>query len=279
MKAKTYKHLGILTLFVAAQFVSACSKASSSGGKPSFPIPLDKSSLKEVHFQNEDISLSYMRGYSISMLNTEAQNLPIVGKEPLAYLETCKNKSEAAAGELRFEQYNYKATGQDGKSHLLECSLMPVSEEWLNLFLEAFPTCMAEGLEAIELKKPKSVVVHSVMIYQHKGSSGRLSLHAPARAVDIAKFELVYADKSEELVVSKASQKENPKNKDETTKERKFFEAFRGCWSEQLTQNHGCAAYSKEGFRGSVGWEDSAHQNHLHLSRPFCPGDKNYKGG
>lgn len=212
------------------------------------------------------------------MVNTLQKSQPSVGAEPLAYIQSCKNKIKPALGELRFEQYGYKAKGQDGRSYSLKCELMPVSEEWLVAFLDAFPTCLNKGLETIKWEKPQSVIVHSVMIYQHKGSSGRMSLHAPGRAVDFSKLELVYASDSKDLVVAKASKKNNPINQDTTT-ERKFYETFRQCWGEHLVQKHGCSEWKKEGHRGSVGWEDSDHQKHIHLSRPYCPPNSNYLGG
>lgn len=258
--------------------ISGCSSSDSKQKIVGLPIPFDKASLKEVRYETEELSFAYKRGYSMPMVNTQRTDQAYVGAEPLAYIDTCKNKTPLVPGELRFQQYAYKARWQDGNSHKLECELMPVSEVWLDTFLDALPICLQQGLEKIEWEKPESIVVHSVMIYMHKGRGVRLSLHAPARAVDLSKLELVYKEENRELVVAEANKKNNPTDKEEVTIERKFYEAFRQCWSDQLVEKHGCNQWSSS-YRGSVGWEDGAHQKHIHLSRPFCPKNSNYYGG
>jgi hypothetical protein len=60
--------------------------------------------------------------------------------------------------------------------------------------------------------------------------------------------------------------------------DRRFFHALRDCWSDALA-HHGCETYRKGGTRGSVGWEDRLHQDHVHLSLPYCPKNDEFLNG
>jgi hypothetical protein len=270
-----FKHVSLL---ISVIFLWGCSKGSNKNAAVGSPVPASQAGLTAVQFQDQGFHFKYLRGHTLSMTNTKQSTKAIVGAEPLAFLYTCRNREPIQPGEIRIQQYSYKASSQDGKELKLTCDRMPVSEIWLETFLDAFPQCLEKSLKAAELEKPESVIIHSVMIYMHKGKGQRLSLHAPGRAVDISKLELVYADKNREIIVSKANKKNNPSG-GELTIERTFYTAFRRCWDENLVQKHGCNVWKKDGYRGSVGWEDSDHQNHIHLSRPFCPSDSNYLGG
>lgn len=267
----------IFSLLATSFFVGCSSGGSGEGSGIGTPMPMNKAALQAIHHKDATMEFTYYRGHTIAMVNTQSKSARLVGHEPLAYLDACSDNTQPKAGELRFEQYSYKARGQNGKDLSLACDLMPVSEEWLEVFIGAFPTCLADGLKVIGWEKPQAVIVHSVMMYMHKGRSGRLSLHAPARAVDMSKLELVYNGESRDLLLSKANHKNNPASQD-STPERKFYESFRRCWDNQLVEKHGCDTWKKTGYRGSVGWEDGAHQNHLHLSRPYCPSNANYLG-
>lgn len=275
MKKRIGYQIALYSLFIMSGLIStACNKAAPRASLLGSPMPTNKTSLQEVHFKENSLQVSYLRGHSMTIANTLREGKPVVGQEPLAFMDTCEDKTPLQPGELRFEQFSYKAQGQAEKLSL-DCELMPVSEEWLETFLEAFPQCLDKGLKTIGWDQPLSVVVHSVMIYTHKGRGNRLSLHAPARAVDMKKLELVYADKNRDLVVAMANKKNNP-FADELTAERKFYETFRRCWDDYLEEKNGCKAWKKDGYRGSVGWEDGNHQNHLHLSRPYCPSNTHF---
>lgn len=272
-----FRSLLVRTSFIAVNFIFFYSIAVASLRYAKTPIPENKDELVPVAHNDGVFTYEYRNGYTMAVDNTEALAAPAAQNEPMAFLSSCKSKAPIAKGELRILQSGYTAQDQDGDSLKLSCDLMPVSQVWLDSFLEALPKCIEESTQAVGWGFPDSLVVHSVMIYMHKGSSGKLSLHAPARAVDISKLELVYPEGSRDVVVSLAGESNNVGG--DATLERKFLRAFRGCWSAYLVDHAKCSNWSKDNFRGSVGWEDSAHQNHLHLSRPFCPNDSNYKGG
>ncbi len=277
MHTRLIRDVLIRSTFIAISFITFYSIAFGSFTPFTSPVPIETDDLELVVHDSGAFKYEYHRGYTMEVFNTEAFGEPLAAEEEMAYLNSCKNNTPVAPGEVRIYQTSYSAQDQDGNSIQLKCERMPVSEVWLQTFLEALPQCIAESTAAVGWKMPASVVVHSVMIYMHKGSNGKLSLHAPARAVDISKLELIDSKGSQNVVVSLANQANNPI--DDTTTERKFLRAFRGCWSDTLVDRYACSNWNKQNFRGSVGWEDSAHQNHLHLSRPFCPDNADIKGG
>lgn len=67
----------------------------------------------------------------------------------------------------------------------------------------------------------------------------------------------------------------NYSRKDAETQE--FFTKFRACWSDAVRSARGPCMNSLRS-PGCIGHEDRAHQNHMHLSLPYCPAEARAKG-
>ena len=121
-----------------------------------------------------------------------------------------------------------------------------------------FFRCVNYSLKKI--KKPQASEVHIV----HLGILGDAnhspkSLHSEARAIDIDAVEI--RDKKNKVSVF------NFKN--DTNDE--FYTHLRTCWGETVSEYNGCPIlFEKEELTASIGKENPRHQNHLHISVPYC---------
>jgi hypothetical protein len=89
------------------------------------------------------------------------------------------------------------------------------------------------------------------------------SLHAENRAIDIKSLEMKLHNGQVRSVVFKG------------TANRPFYTAFRKCWGDVVNRLNGCPLYSgSTQLTASIGWENANHQNHLHLSVPYCVNGK-----
>lgn len=85
------------------------------------------------------------------------------------------------------------------------------------------------------------------------------SMHAENRAVDIKSLQVTLSTGAVKTFVY------------EGTTNRKFYTAFRSCWGDIVKTYNGCPLYKGQvGLTGSIGWEDSNHQRHMHTSVPYC---------
>lgn len=85
------------------------------------------------------------------------------------------------------------------------------------------------------------------------------SLHAENRAIDIAAFDMKLRDGRVKKFTYAG------------TTNRAFYTAFRQCWGDVINRKNSCPLYSgNKLLTGSIGWEDSNHRHHLHLSVPYC---------
>ena len=98
----------------------------------------------------------------------------------------------------------------------------------------------------------------------HAGIIGDLqhspkSLHAEQRAIDIKVLRVLLQNgKTKQFTYSKLGN-------------RPFYTALRKCWGRVVSQFNECPLYSgEELLTGSIGWENSAHGKHMHLSVPYC---------
>lgn len=91
------------------------------------------------------------------------------------------------------------------------------------------------------------------------------SLHAENRAIDIKSLEVLLTNGTTRNIVYAGAQN------------REFFKAFRSCWGDIVRTYNGCPTYNGVlMYTGSIGWEDSNHQRHLHTSVPYCLSNKTY---
>jgi len=85
------------------------------------------------------------------------------------------------------------------------------------------------------------------------------SLHAVNRAIDLKMIKVVLTNGvTKEFTYSKLGN-------------RPFYTALRKCWGKTVHEYNGCPYYSGNSMlTGSIGWENSAHGSHMHLSVPYC---------
>jgi hypothetical protein len=85
------------------------------------------------------------------------------------------------------------------------------------------------------------------------------SLHAVNRAIDVKVINVQLTDGNEkQFTYSK-------------TGNRPFYTGLRKCWGAVVHNDNGCPYYANSpGLTGSIGWENSSHGHHMHLSVPYC---------
>lgn len=118
--------------------------------------------------------------------------------------------------------------------------------------------CVDEGLKA------QGGGTASELHITHAGIAGDprhspRSLHAENRAIDIKSLRVVLANGQSKLFTySKLGN-------------RPFYSALRNCWGRVVNRFNECPLYSgKTLYTGSIGWENSQHGMHMHLSVPYC---------
>ena len=241
------------------------------------PIPEDPSELVQAERASEEgLFLDHRLGHILSIFNNNQKGSPLASDEDMAFVRSCAIE-RITPGEVRIEMSPYWAGFQNGGGGQLTCELMPLSHDWVYTFNSSAQQCLNRAGAKIGWGQPDGAVLTALMAYTHKGSGERLSLHSAARALDISRFELDFNNDIRRIEVSQASLKASP-DRNRPTPERVFLTEFRQCWSEALEEVLGCEAYSTQP-RGSVGWEDASHQNHLHLSAPYCPKNPHFYGG
>jgi len=107
----------------------------------------------------------------------------------------------------------------------------------------------------------------------HNGTAGDTnhsskSLHGAGRAVDVQIMRVTSANQKRDFVFKNATN--NPSGT-----ERKFYLGFRACWHAKQEKRQ-CKRKRDPGGTGTIGWEDSRHHHHLHISMPFCPNNKGH---
>lgn len=85
------------------------------------------------------------------------------------------------------------------------------------------------------------------------------SLHAENRAIDIKSIQVRLTTGALRTYVF-ANRNDRP-----------FYNAFRSCWGQVVSRENGCPLFNgSPTLTGSIGWEDRNHQNHMHVSVPYC---------
>ena len=123
---------------------------------------------------------------------------------------------------------------------------------------EHFLTCTNEALKSFNGKTATDLhVIHDGI--QGDANHSPRSLHAEARAIDVDSMIITYGNGSSEKVTFKGSSHAS------------FFKSFRSCWGNKVNKHNGCPIVSGGvGQTGSIGKEDRNHQNHVHMSVPYC---------
>jgi hypothetical protein len=118
--------------------------------------------------------------------------------------------------------------------------------------------CVNEGLAAQGGGEMDDMHIVHAGIFGDPNHSPR-SMHAENRAIDIKSLEVkLTSGKVKNFIY-------------EGTSSRPFYTAFRKCWGNIVNKHNGCPLYKGSALlTGSIGWEDSRHQHHMHTSVPYC---------
>ncbi len=191
---------------------------------------------------------------------TEHEHVFTPEEEDEFKMRIIKDKSLRAA--FRFEQTEWNECEDDptGNYSTYPCATSRQIAVILQDFLaDGVYECVDAGLRAQDAGVAEDIhIVHSGILGDRNHSPQ--SLHAEARAIDISSFEVTLANSGvvKKLVYS-------------GTTNREFYKAFRSCWGNVVHRDNGCPFYNGDPARtGSIGWEDSNHQHHMHTSVPYC---------
>ncbi|NQZ00071.1 MAG: extensin family protein [Bdellovibrionales bacterium] len=142
----------------------------------------------------------------------------------------------------------------------------PAFSEQLN---QAFFKCVQVSAREAGYAEPARVFINHLGSYNDRNArnSSRLSNHAFARALDISSF-LIYDEQDNLTKVSTLL-------RNYTGAQAVFYDSFRSCWKDHLSEN--CTPGQTE-YKGSIGHAsselggNSLHNDHIHLSFPRCAG-------
>lgn len=142
----------------------------------------------------------------------------------------------------------------------------PRFEEQLN---KEFFRCVEEAAFAADLSQPREVFVHHLGSYNDRTARGSssLSMHAYARALDIAMFNLYDREGKITRISTNVRDYQGPT--------KIFYDHFRQCWREKMPSS--CTSSHAE-YKGSIGIPgsplggNSLHNDHIHLSLALCAG-------
>lgn len=122
---------------------------------------------------------------------------------------------------------------------------------------QAIFSCVDKALAAQGYGKARGIHI------QHAGiacdnNHNRRSLHCQNRAIDVKAFQLRLNDgRSLQFTYSKLGN-------------RPFYTALRDCWGRAVVNLNACPVRGSYSTTASIGWEDSGHGRHMHLSLPVC---------
>ncbi len=163
---------------------------------------------------------------------------------------------------LSFPQTQWNECGANPSGQYLEYTCVQTRK--ISVILDAFLQqrllkCVDAGMAA-QSGGGTAKAIHVV----HAGIAGDprhspRSLHAHNRAVDVKVIRAVLTNGTErQYTYSKLGN-------------RTFYTALRNCWGETVSTYNGCPLYrNTKMLTGSIGWENSAHGHHMHLSVPYC---------
>ncbi|MBY0385879.1 hypothetical protein K2X05_12040 [bacterium] len=150
------------------------------------------------------------------------------------------------------------------------CSPIEVDKAFGELLMSDLPICIAEGVKASGVtKKIKRTNIYNDGTFADRDtSSGSISLHANARAIDINRIDVQFEDNTWLNTPMTINSKKNA-----------FYVNFNKCWV-----NRTIARMKKEStkschyFKGVIDCKDKYHTNHVHLSMPYCPRRRGFAG-
>ena len=143
---------------------------------------------------------------------------------------------------------------------------LPAFARHLNSY---FFSCVDKAAVRAKIARPSRIFLRHLGTYVSRNGRGSssLSMHAYARAIDIAQFNLY---DSQGRVTSMSNAMRDYKGATAV-----FYDSFRQCWKDTLPKS--CVPGKAE-YKGSIGHPKSAlggnslHTGHIHLSFPMCAG-------
>lgn len=156
--------------------------------------------------------------------------------------------------------------GYDSDTKCGNGTVLPAYADHLN---RHFFGCVEKGAFDAGYTQPQRVFIRHWGTYVNRNARGStsLSMHAYARAIDVVKFIMVDRNGKSTIVST------NVRDFKGTTV--KFYNSFRQCWKDSMPSK--CKPGQRE-YSGSIGIPGSAlggnslHNDHIHLSFPFCAG-------
>ena len=189
----------------------------------------------------------------------ETDDFIIQPSEETLYLE--KITEPKAEFKQRFPQTKWLECDDfiTGNFSNFSCSNRRAISVILNGFIQDhFLKCVNASLEKTGSSLANEAHITHVGILADAAHSQR-SLHAEARAIDIEAIETIDDDNQISFFSFKDSKNDE------------FFTHFRSCWGRTISEKNGCPIlFEKDNLTASIGKENPRHQNHLHISVPYC---------
>lgn len=156
-------------------------------------------------------------------------------------------------------QWNECEAGVSGNYVELQCAKNRGISVILNSYLqERLMSCVNQALKDVGNSEATKIHVTHAGIAGDPNHSPR-SLHAVKRAIDVKQIE-AYSASGEKIAFDYSKLSNRP-----------FYKSLRTCWGHVVNKYNGCPYYAGNPERtGSIGWENSAHGRHMHLSVPYC---------
>lgn len=171
---------------------------------------------------------------------------------------------------LRWEGCETSARARGGYMSDSSCGRAFLYDKFVRHLNNHFFRCVERAAQSANLSQPNRVFINHLGSYNDRTARGssRLSMHAYARALDVKNINLIDSRGN----VYRISTHIN----DFRGATAKFYDSFRGCWKDTMPSN--CVPGQTE-YQGSIGHNKSSvsgtnslHNDHIHLSFPFCAG-------
>jgi len=199
--------------------------------------------------------------YESQSSDQESYNHTLTPEQEEAYYREARQKGNYELLNFRFAQTDWRECTDNitGNYSGYSCANRRGISVMLKTFMDDFmPSCVQEALDTVgggELDQLH--IIHDGILGDRRHSPR--SMHAENRAVDIDSFVVTTYDGNQKRYLY------------EDQSNREFYVAFRNCWGRVVHENNGCPYYAGNPQRtGSIGWEDSNHQHHMHTSVPYC---------
>lgn len=186
-------------------------------------------------------------------------------EEEAEYIETLQEDSAALKALLSFPQTEWNECTDNTSGNYLDfaCAKKRNVSQILDGYLQGkLISCVNTAMTAQGGGEAGKVhLVHAGVTADARHSPK--SLHSYNRAIDIKAIRInLKAGGSREYTYSKIGN-------------RPFYAALRNCWGKLINTTNGCPLYRGSTLlTGSIGWENSDHGKHMHLSVPYCVNGK-----